>query len=576
MAEKRIRIHIGVGADVDRIRAVNSELAKMAMAVGRGNEAMRQSTMRAAREYGSLGDAADRAAGRAVLSAREIEAAWRKAMAKPVEEAGRGFSALAQAAKGAARGIGGAFGGVFGMFLQGGIWGAAAQAVTKTITWAWTKMREGAEREAKRAERAWKDGLEAIRDGAAALEASFSSSMSALDRGVSRFDAMTSSVRELTKAEIELARQRAIANGMEPARADAAASDLSAKVDEEAEERRLKNVIETERKRIAVAKEAEAKTAEEVRRASKAKADAEAEYARKREEYARRNAKTTRLELVGLAKNGGGGWRVVSLSDKEVAENMAAARAAFEETDEAREQRERVKGAADALKSIKTDERALAAAEDARAKIEQAENALDALAVRSAARDLAKENARAAKAEEEAKREAEVRAEADRKAAAERDRLDRELHQRRMADLREEIAAQSKAAGPLKAVAAAAQGEFERQFALYRDPRAAAAAVGEEKARAEDLDRLHADAARYGGKWRIDELSRLMAAGDAQGQADALASWRRSSRFAPEVEAMVRASAAERTKTTAEDELRKISANTAGLAAKLDELISAK
>lgn len=39
---------------------------------------------------------------------------------------------------------------------------------------------------------------------------------------------------------------------------------------------------------------------------------------------------------------------------------------------------------------------------------------------------------------------------------------------------------------------------------------------------------------------------------------------------------MVRASAAERTKTTAEDELRKIESNTADLAAKLDELISMK
>ena len=39
---------------------------------------------------------------------------------------------------------------------------------------------------------------------------------------------------------------------------------------------------------------------------------------------------------------------------------------------------------------------------------------------------------------------------------------------------------------------------------------------------------------------------------------------------------MVRASAAERAKTTAEDELRKIEANTAGLAEKLESLLAMK
>ncbi len=125
--------------------------------------------------------------------------------------------------------------------------------------------------------------------------------------------------------------------------------------------------------------------------------------------------------------------------------------------------------------------------------------------------------------------------------------------------------------------AVAAQIEDARKRADdFRDPTAAAAAVADGKSRAEDLDRFHRDASRYGGKWRIDELSRLMAAGDVRGQADALASWRKSSRFTPEVEAMVMASTAERTKTTAEDELRKIESNTADLAAKLDELISMK
>lgn len=178
------------------------------------------------------------------------------------------------------------------------------------------------------------------------------------------------------------------------------------------------------------------------------------------------------------------------------------------------------------------------------------------------------------KRQEAAAKQAEIKAAQD--AAKERDRLDRELHQKRMDDLKAEIAEQSKATAPLRAAAAAAKSEFDRAFAMFRDPSRAATEIGEEKDYQSDLDRLHKSANRYGGKWRIDELSRLMAAGDSQGVTDTLKDWRRSSRFSPEVEAMVRASAAERTRTTAEEELRKIEANTAGLATKLEELIGMK
>ncbi len=161
-------------------------------------------------------------------------------------------------------------------------------------------------------------------------------------------------------------------------------------------------------------------------------------------------------------------------------------------------------------------------------------------------------------------------------AAKERERLDREAHQKRMEDLRKEIAAQKEAAAPLRSVAAAAQSEFDKAFAMYRDPSRAAAEIGEEKDYRSDLDRLHRDARRYGAKWRIDELSSLMAAGDTRGVSDTLAEWRKNKGFTPEVEAMVRASAAENAKTTVEDELRKIETNTAGLDKKLDELLSMK
>lgn len=180
----------------------------------------------------------------------------------------------------------------------------------------------------------------------------------------------------------------------------------------------------------------------------------------------------------------------------------------------------------------------------------------------------------AARDHERVLRDAEVSA--AKAAAQERDRLDRELHKKRMDDLRAEIAAQKDAANPLRATAAVAQSEFERAFAMYRDPTRAASEIAEERDRAADLKQLHRDATRYGGKWRIDELSALMSAGDSAGVQSRLEDWRKSRSFSPEVEAMVRASAAERTRTTVEDELRKIETNTSGLAQKLDELLKMK
>lgn len=164
-------------------------------------------------------------------------------------------------------------------------------------------------------------------------------------------------------------------------------------------------------------------------------------------------------------------------------------------------------------------------------------------------------------------------AEAEKKA---REKAEAELHAQRIANIKSEIAAKETAANGLQSVAQQAQTEFDRAFAMYRDPEQAAAQIAEERDYAADYKQLQKDASRYGGKWRIDELSRLMAAGDTQGQAATLEEWRKSSRFTPEVEAMVRAAAADKTRTTAEDELRQINANTKGLSQKLDELLKMK
>ena len=155
-------------------------------------------------------------------------------------------------------------------------------------------------------------------------------------------------------------------------------------------------------------------------------------------------------------------------------------------------------------------------------------------------------------------------------------KAEEELHRHRIENLKAEIRIKEDAERKAETAQRNAQTEFDRAFAMYRDPEQAAAQIAEERDYASDYKRLQKDASRYGGKWRIDELSRLMAAGDTAGQSAKLEEWRKSSRFTPEVEAMVRAAAADKTRTTAEDELRQINANTKGLSQKLDDLLKMK
>ena len=117
---------------------------------------------------------------------------------------------------------------------------------------------------------------------------------------------------------------------------------------------------------------------------------------------------------------------------------------------------------------------------------------------------------------------------------------------------------------------------FEQAFELWRDPEAAKAAQDEEKSRAADMKRFRKDVSRYGGKWKIDEYAELMRQGDTEGMQEKLAEWRKSSKFTPQVEQMVKAAAAEQNENAAERALQNIEKNTADLAKKLDELLSVK
>lgn len=572
MAKRDIKIHIAADANLAAIREVNNELAKMAMSVGRKNGDLRQATMLAAREYYNLADAADKAATRSVLSAKQIEEAWRKAMTKPTEEAAKGFGRLGEVAKGAARGIGGAFGQVAGMFLQGGIWGAMSAAVVKAFSWAWGKIKEEAERAAKHAERVWKENLTSIKDGAAAVEKAFDQTNTAIDRAISKYTTMTNSVKELTKAEIELAKQRAIANGMDAASATAAADDLSAQVDYEAERARLEKVIAEEQKRVDAAKQAEAATAEWVKKATAEKMAAEAEYQKKREEFA---AKAVRSAQMWMSMAQGQNFR--GLSEDEIAKERQKALVEFDDSGESAKAREKIRNAKDALDGIKTDEKTLAAADEARAKIEQAQKALETLDVRREARELAVQNEIAAKVEadhkeqaEKDKAAAEKRAEAERKAAekasAERARLDAQEAARRERERQKELAdkirdhqqllaAERAEESKTRSAVSAAESKLQQAWGWYRDKDSMAAQIAEEKADAQARKQFEKDFERLKDRRR---------------------DWRKAENLSVDDEAVRRVALAREEKEAAERHLAEIEKNTAALADKLDELLQVK
>ncbi len=501
-----------------------------------------------------------------------------------VDKAKRSLADLSAAAGKLGSVFGGAsslIGSFFSNILKGSVWQTGASAigfVYKKVVEHINAAKEAEKQAAKAAKEAADERLKSIADYSAAVDRLAQTRKNTVNQNLKNLNDEIDATKDLTKATLELQRAEARKRG-DSAAVRAIEGEMDA-LDFSAAREKLTNEI------AAVGKRRDAERAEVAER-EKGLADLTAvigeltkrqtDLVRTARERATRNA----TEVAGGSPSVVGGLTYVPASEKTKQRLGDAAEAELRKTDEFRavaaqiedarkradDFRDRIAASRRELGSLDNQERNLVARREAVDVRERAKRTNDIA-------DRVEKDAEARRKTEEESRRAEVAAAQE--AARERDRLDRELHQKRMADLREEAAAQSRAAAPLRAVASAAQGEFERAFALYRDPTRAAAAVADEKSRAEDLDRLHRDASRYGGKWRIDELSRLMAAGDVRGQADALASWRKSSRFTPEVEAMVRASAAERTKTTAEDELRKIESNTADLAAKLDELISMK
>lgn len=580
MGSNSIKIHIASGFDPSGVRDASESIEKLRLELLKSNREISQAIHNRAAEVAvDYAAVADKGVAHSVLSAKEIEAAWAKAMGKVPVEAGKGFGALTNIAKGAAKGLGGVFSGVAEKLFNGGMWEAGAMLVAKGIQGIVSAVTENAKKAWEKVRRISEDSAKRIADDIKSVNDSMREQLATIDRIVSRRKDELAAVRELTKAEIELAKQHAIANGMDPIAANAAAADLSAIVDEEAEEQRLNDLIDERKKKIEAAGKAEKDAQKAVADATAAKAKAEAEYQKKRDEYIKANSK----DYTFHGTTYGGVWLATE-------DNSAGRRAKegmkFDESEAGKKLRSDLK--IDEFNREIGDANKIAAEaknakEESEAAIKNARVALDTLAAKRESRELAAQNEIAAKVEEEERKRdemAEKAAEAARKAADEelkaRQKAEDELHKQRLANIKAEMDARKAAASEAEKTVAAAKSEFDKAFAMYRDPERAKSEIAEERDYSGDLKRLQKDAARYGGKWRIDELASLMAAGDTRGQAAKLEEWRKSRSFTPEVEAMVRASAAQETRTVAEDELRKLNATVANTQKMLGQLLTMK
>lgn len=469
-----------------------------------------------------------------------------------------------------------------GFLAGGGLWQAAAAGVgfvVRKISELSTASERASKAMAAAAKEAHAEQMRSFDEYAAAVDKLAQKRVAAINQNLKALNEELEATKELTKAVLELEKAEARKRGDSGRMAEI--DREMAGVETEAARSKLENEIAAAQRRqesgvksLAEARVGRDRAVNEARWMEAVIADRIGAVV----DEARKNAKG-KMTVMPSSAGATYAYATATEVDRKAAGDLAAKR--FMETQEYKDLNAQLEAARKKASDFGAKmQEAQTSIEESAAAEQNLSDKIAALDLREEAR-LANEEARLA---EEAKRTEEKRITelkaAEIKAAAEavkeRERLEREAHKKRMDDIRAEIAASTGRGSLFRATAAAAQSEFDRAFAMYRDPAHAASVIGEEKAYQADLERLHRDANRYGGKWRIDELSRLMAAGDSQGVTDTLQSWRKSRSFTPEIEAMVRASAAEQTKTTAEEELRKIEHNTAGLSEKLDELLAMK
>ena len=499
---------------------------------------------------------------------------------KGVNDARRSMGDLARAASVAGSGIGGVFGKLgqtISAIFTGGPWLIVASAIVTVFTYLRDQHRKMAEEIEKRNRRIFDSLMEGSRAAVSAAREYYAFVKSSIDTSLAMRDKEADAVKNLAKAEVELARQKAIAAGMDKDAANAAANDRLADIDFNAAEEKLKRELDANERRVKAAEDAERKISAAMETAERGRLALDEEYARKRAEYVKSNSKAAGEHIVaGSGGITGTAVMTYSVSEKEAEASREAAAKEFVETDEAREidrRRKELEGQIAAQRkeaqSARTD------TEKARSAIETVRTQMAAVETRREARGFEVRNEIAEKVksdEEAAKKEAEARAkEAERLARdeeretmrrieaekREREGIEREIAQRRLADLRDELALRRQEESEAQSRQSAAQGSLSQAWRWYRDKSQMQAQIDEHKAQAaaeiqwqKDFDRLKT----WRSDWRTAEFGSLSAADEAVRQVA----------FAKEE------------KAAADRAVLETAENTRGLAEKIDELLAIK
>ena len=430
--------------------------------------------------------------------------------------------------------VGAAIGGVVGNLVKGSLWGAATAGIMGVVE-AIKKWRAEAALAAEANEKAFKATIDAANAAAEQIKISYQKSNERIDAEAKKKLEAIELTKRQTKAELELAAAKARAAGNESAAAEAEKKSAVA-TDKAARESAKVSVEAAYQKREEAKKQASGLVGWK---------DGEFKFDPKEWEKQRRlrngrmmslrnqiaEAEQQNIDAMASASDKGGTRKMPGANIGDLKKELEM------ETEARKKFIEQMKRAKQAAENIADAERVLTAARKEE-KIAIVENQKSIVVAKAAAAKASKE-----------------------------EMLKKYQGEKSGYDTRRQSASSEVSRW---------QGEFNAAFDLWRDPEAAASAVEADKKRGEDMKAFRKAVNRYGGKGKIDEYAQLMRAGDEEGMQERLTQWRKSSKFTPQVEQMVKAAAADQNRNAAEKSLANIEKNTADLAKKIDELLALK
>ena len=584
---KDIRIRISSVADLKAIHDASAAAAKMVKDVKRSNDEMRQSVLKSAAAYDSVAARADKVAFAArgtVLSAKQIEEAWRNAMSTAkthTEDAKRSVTGLGRAVQV----VGGILGGMTGPvgfiaknLLLGSIWKVAGRVIEIFSD----KVKKAREELEKAKEAKLSEELKAIAAREKDISDMFDKGVAAIDKQVEKTKELLGIQKKLVDAERELQKQKELT-------AATGNPEAQAIIEKKYKMRSDETNASSQADSLLAEFNAAVKKIDEgekfLRDMDRWFADADGKIKEYESKIAEIEAHARTAAIHGSVNNAqeyltqSGEAKDYARYKKQL-EEIRAARAKGESN--VQTMKNRIAGYSETMERTSSELAALDKLREARqieneryvaekgAAIDKAE-AEEEKAAREAAEKKAKEDAAVAEKRAEADRKAaEKRAEAEEKAAekaaAERARLDAQEATRRERERQAELAAKIKDHQKLltaerteesktRSAVSAAESKLQRAWGWYRDKDSMSAQMQEEKADAAARKQFEKDFARLRSRRR---------------------DWRNAENLSVDDEAVRRVAIAREEKAEAERHLAEIEKNTANLAEKLDELLAMK